>query len=206
MILDTILVGSYMVNCYITGSNQTKEVLIIDPGANANQIISHIEKQQYKPIGIVLTHGHGDHIGGVVELKSKYDVPIYLHALDQPMVEEGSKNMTKFMFGKSIEFSPDHLLKEEDEIAVDTLTYHILHTPGHTPGGVSIYCENALFTGDTLFQGSIGRTDFPGGSFEQLIHAIKTKLLTYPDDTKVYPGHNSPSTIGWEKKHNPFLK
>lgn len=206
MIVEKIVVGSYMVNCYLTGDSDTKEIIIIDPGFSANKIIDTIEEKSLIPVGIVLTHGHGDHIGAVEELISKYKVPLYVNKFDDELILGGSSSFTKMMFGKAIVLKADKYLNEGDMLAVGKMEYEVLHTPGHTKGGICLVCENVIFTGDTLFRGSIGRTDFPGGSYEEIINSIKTKLLKYPDETKLYPGHNESSTIEYEKKNNPFLK
>lgn len=206
MILENLVVGSYMVNCYLTGDSDTKEIIIIDPGFSPEQIIDAIETKGFVPVGIVLTHGHGDHIGAVEELIAKYNVPLYVHKFDDELIKGGASSFTKMMFGREIVLKADKYLGEGDKVTVGKLEYKVHHTPGHTPGGICLVCEDAIFSGDTLFRGSIGRTDFPGGSFEQIVSSIKTKLMNYPDDTKVYPGHNNSSTIGYEKKNNPFLK
>lgn len=206
MIIENIVVGSYMVNCYLTGDSDTKEVIIIDPGFSPDQIIEAIEGNAFKPVGIVLTHGHGDHIGAVEELIAKYKIPLYVHKFDDELIRGGSSSFTKMMFGREIILKADKYLVEGDTVTVGKMEYKVHHTPGHTPGGICLVCEDAIFSGDTLFRGSIGRTDFPGGSYEQIINSIKTKILQYPDDTRVYPGHNTSSTIGYEKKNNPFLK
>ncbi|SHI68130.1 Glyoxylase, beta-lactamase superfamily II [Dethiosulfatibacter aminovorans DSM 17477] len=206
MILENIVVGSYMVNCYLTGDSDTKEIIIIDPGFNPEQIIDAIEGKGFTPVGIVLTHGHGDHIGAVEELIAKYEVPLYIHKFDDELIKGGASSFTKMMFGRDIILKADKFLSEGDIVTAGKMEYKVLHTPGHTPGGICLVCEDAIFSGDTLFRGSIGRTDFPGGSYDQIINSIKTKLLDYPDETKVYPGHNSSSTIGYEKKNNPFLR
>lgn len=206
MILEKIVVGSYMVNCYLTGDSDTKEIIIIDPGFSSDKIIDTIEKKGLIPVGIVLTHGHGDHIGAVEELISKYKVPLYVNKFDDELILGSSSSFTKMMFGKEIILKADKYLNEGDMLTVGKMEYEVLHTPGHTKGGICLVCENVIFTGDTLFRGSIGRTDFPGGSYEEIINSIKTKLLKYPDETKLYPGHNESSTIEYEKKNNPFLK
>jgi glyoxylase-like metal-dependent hydrolase (beta-lactamase superfamily II) len=206
MIIENIVVGSYMVNCYLTGDSDSSEIIIIDPGFSPDQIIDTIESKGFKPVGIVLTHGHGDHIGAVEELIAKYSIPLYVHKFDDELIRGGASSFTKMMFGREIILNADKYLEEGDIVTVGKMQYKVLHTPGHTPGGICLVCEDAIFSGDTLFRGSIGRTDFPGGSYEQIINSIKTKILQYPDDTKVYPGHNTSSTIGYEKKNNPFLK
>jgi glyoxylase-like metal-dependent hydrolase (beta-lactamase superfamily II) len=206
MILDNVVVGNYMVNCYITGDSETKEVIIIDPGFDGESIKKAIDKNGYKPKAVVLTHGHGDHIGAVSELMDTYGIPLYIHKFELDMISETKSNFSKMIFGKTIILTADKHLSEGDIIKVGNIEYEVIHTPGHTPGGICLKSGDALFTGDTLFQGSIGRTDFPGGSYEQIINSIKTKLLKYNDETKVYPGHNGFSSIGYEKKYNPFLK
>jgi hydroxyacylglutathione hydrolase len=206
MIIDTIVVGSYQVNCYITGDSESNEVIVIDPGFNGSQIIALIESKKYKPVGIVLTHGHGDHIGAVLEIKEKYDIPLYMHKFDLEMVTDTEKNFSKWILGEKASLTPDVYLSDGDIINVGAQKFEVIHTPGHTPGGICLKGEHALFTGDTLFRESIGRTDLPGGSSEQLIHSIKTKLIDYPEDTKIFPGHSLSSTIAHEKIYNYFLR
>lgn len=206
MILENIVVGSYMVNCYLTGDSDTKEIIIIDPGFKPEDIINAIEEKGFIPVAIVLTHGHGDHIGAVEELIAKYQVPLFIHKFDEELIKGGTSSFTKMMHGRDIILKADKYLSDGDIVTAGKMEYKVLHTPGHTRGGICLVCEDAIFSGDTLFRGSIGRTDFPGGSYDEIINSIKTKLLDYPDDTKVFPGHNSPSTIGYEKKNNPFLK
>lgn len=206
MILENIVVGSYMVNCYLTGDSDTKEIIIIDPGFKPEDIINAIEEKDFIPVAIVLTHGHGDHIGAVEELIAKYQVPLFIHKFDEELIKGGTSSFTKMMHGRDIILKADKYLSDGDIVTAGKMEYKVLHTPGHTRGGICLVCEDAIFSGDTLFRGSIGRTDFPGGSYDEIINSIKTKLLDYPDDTKVFPGHNSPSTIGYEKKNNPFLK
>jgi len=205
MIFEAMTVGSYMSNCYIVGSDKTKEAAIIDPGAEFLRIDSKIIELGVTPKMIILTHAHGDHIGAVLELIDKYNIPVYIHEDDAEALVDSSINLTKVLFRKEVTINPDVKLKDGDKIMLSDLEFEIIHTPGHTPGGICIKVQNIMMTGDTLFNKSIGRTDFPGGSFDQIISSIKDKIFKYDDDTIVYPGHNSPTTIKSEKMGNPFV-
>ena len=205
MIFEAMAVGSYMSNCYIVGSDKTKEAAIIDPGAEFGKIDSKIIELGLTPKMIILTHAHGDHIGAVLELIDKYNIPVYIHEDDAEALVDSSINLTKVLFRKEVTINPDVKLKDGDKIELGDLEFEIIHTPGHTKGGICIKIENIMMTGDTLFNQSIGRTDFPGGSFDQIIRSIKEKVFKYDDDTIVYPGHNSPTTIKSEKMNNPFV-
>lgn len=205
MIFEGMAVGSYYANCYIVGSDSTKEAAIIDPGADFNRIDKRIIELGLKPKIIILTHAHGDHIGAVTDFVNKYGTKVYIHKEDAEMLRDGSKNFTKALTGKSISIIADVELKDNDEIKLGDLNFEIIHTPGHTRGGICIKVGNIMMTGDTLFNKSIGRTDFPGGSFDEIINSIKEKIFKYNDDTIIYPGHNSPSTIKSEKMGNPFV-
>jgi len=205
MIFEAMTVGSYMSNCYIVGSDTTKEAAIIDPGAEFNRIDNKITELGLIPKMILLTHAHGDHIGAVEQLIKKYNIPVYIHEDDASALVDSNINFSKVLFRKEIAINPDVKLKDGDKIELGGLTFEIIHTPGHTPGGISIKVGNIMMTGDTLFNKSIGRTDFPGGSFEEIISSIKDKIFKYDDDIIVYPGHNSPTTIKSEKMGNPFV-
>lgn len=197
--------GIYAANCYLVYSENNKEAIVIDPGGDVDDIIAQIENLGLDIKYIILTHGHGDHIGGVRELKKYKNVPVAIHKDDEDLLNDGEKNLSSIMAMGTIEETADILLNEGDKIHFGNLTGKIIHTPGHTPGGITIEIDNGLFTGDTLFAGSIGRTDLLGGCFEKIISSIKDKLLIYPDDTIVYPGHGPTSTIEKEKRFNPFL-
>ena len=205
MIFEKITVGSYMSNCYIVGCEETREAAVIDPGADFKKIDMIIEELEVKIKFVLLTHAHGDHIGALEEIIQKYNVPVYIHEDDVDMLQDANKNFSKMMFRKEIKIKPEKLLKDGEIVELGQLEMEIIHTPGHTPGSISIKVENIMLTGDTLFNGSIGRTDFPGGSFEKIINSIKSKIFKYDDEIIVYPGHNSPTTIGKEKKTNPFV-
>ncbi|MBP1925007.1 glyoxylase-like metal-dependent hydrolase (beta-lactamase superfamily II) [Sedimentibacter acidaminivorans] len=206
MIFEAITVGSYMSNCYILGSEKTKEAAIIDPGAEFNKIDGKIKELEVTPKMIILTHAHGDHIGAVLEFIEKYHIPVYIHEDDAKALVDSNINLTKVLFSKEVTINPDVKVKDGDKIILGDLEFEIIHTPGHTPGGISIKVENIMMTGDTLFNRSIGRTDFPGGSFDQIIDSIRNKIFKYDDETIVYPGHNSPTTIESEKIGNPFIR
>lgn len=205
MIFEAMTVGSYMSNCYIVGSDKTNEAAIIDPGAEFGRIDKKIIELGLKPKMILLTHAHGDHIGAVLEFIDKYHIPVYIHEDDAEALVDSNINLSKVLFRKEVTINPDVKLKDGDKIELGDLEFEVIHTPGHTPGGICLKVENIMLTGDTLFNQSIGRTDFPGGSFDQIISSIKDKIFKYDDDIIVYPGHNSPTTIKSEKMSNPFV-
>jgi hydroxyacylglutathione hydrolase len=192
MIIECFKVGWLATNCYVVSCKETKEAAIIDPGLEndeeANQILEYIKKNQLKVKYIINTHGHPDHIAGNAKMKNATGAEILIHETHT---------------GRAC---PDQKLYDSDLITIGNFKLKVLYTPGHTKGGISLLGDGVVFTGDTLFAGAIGRTDFPGGSYQQIIESIKTKLLPLPDSTKVYPGHEGFSTIGDEKKYNPFLQ
>jgi len=193
-------------NCYIVGSESTKEGMIIDPGMMAEEILKHVEDLGLKIKVIVLTHAHMDHTGALAEVKEATDAEVAMHADDAPLLR-GSNPMMR-MPGVSREPpAPDRLLKEGDVIEIGDLHFRVLHTPGHSPGGICLLEKDneIVFTGDTLFQFSIGRTDFPGGSHDGLVQNINDKLMILSDNTTVCPGHGPDTTIGVERRVNPFL-
>jgi len=210
MKIERIIVGAYETNCYIIRrSSETAACLIIDPGIEAEPSVRFLEKQGLNPIAVVLTHGHIDHIGGLETLRAKYpDIKVYIHKLDSDMLTGQKSNLSE-LIGPAFTTKPaDILLEEYDSIKEAGVELEVLHTPGHTPGGICLYEKNEgiLFAGDTLFAGSIGRTDFPEGSTSELLKNIRDKLFTLPEKTFCYPGHGNMTTIGREKKHNPFLQ
>jgi len=191
MIVKRFKVGWLSTNCYVVGCEETKEAAVIDPGleseAEADMILDYIKQNDYHIKYIINTHGHSDHVSGNAAMKEATGALILIHEKADDHVEA------------------DRKLRDGDIIHVGNLKLTVLHTPGHTPCGICLLGDNVVFTGDSLFAGSIGRTDFLGGSFQQLMISIKTKLLPLPDSFTVYPGHESFSTIGDEKKYNPFL-
>ena len=206
MKISRIPAGIYAANCYIVFSQGSKAGIIVDPGGDTDDLIKVINDNEIELKYIVLTHGHGDHIGGVAELKSKYNIPLLIHEADSELLKDGNKNFSNIMGLGSVELNPDRTIKDGDEILFGELKALVIHTPGHTKGGICLKVNDQLISGDTLFKGSIGRTDLLGGSYEELINSIKNKLLILPGETIVLPGHGQPSTIRVEKTSNPFLK
>ena len=202
MIFKTFEVGPYQTNCYIVGSDTSKNAMVIDPGDQANLIISFIKKHDLKVSLIVITHSHFDHTGALKEVKEATGARVAIHEAEA----DGAKGIIAgLMAGIQKAVKPDLVFKDGDTIDIDDLHFKVLHTPGHSPGGISLYGHGLVFTGDALFNMGIGRTDFPGCSHARLIESIKSKLLSLPDDTLVYPGHGPESSIGYEKQRNPFL-
>ena len=202
-----VLLPAAAENCYIAINEDTNESIIIDPGSAFERIKSAVESTGTKPVAILLTHGHFDHAGEAASTAKEYGIKVYTHEATAEELKNPSINLSGDMFGDSKSYSADVFLKDDEEIDLAGLHIKCLFTPGHTPGGCCFYFpnEDIVFTGDTLFSGSVGRTDFPGGSMSQLVGAIKSKLMTLSDDTICYPGHNEPTTIGTERIYNPFL-
>ncbi len=205
MILETVVVGPLMVNCYIVGCEATREGLVIDPGGDAEKILSVVARHDLSIVQIINTHGHFDHVGANQALMEAFGVGLRIHELDAPMLAHA--DITALKYGLKAENSPPPtaFLSDGDTISFGKCRLTVLHTPGHTRGGCSLYGEGVVFTGDTLFAESVGRTDFPGGSSATLLKSIREKLLTLPDTTIVYPGHGPATTISHESLHNPYL-
>ena len=206
MIFEKLEVTSFLMNCYIIGCEKTKACAIIDPGGGFAVIDEKINALGLEPKMILLTHGHSDHIGAVLELKDKYNIPVYVHELDAEYIKNPDLNHSYNLFRKVISIDYDELLKDGQIIELGELKIEVIHTPGHTPGGVCFKIDDLILTGDTIFNHSIGRTDLEGGSMENIISSIKNKILIFDDSTKLYPGHNSSTTVGVEKRENMFLK
>jgi len=188
--LRKLVVGPYQTNCYILGCKDTSQGLVIDPGDDVLRIVKEITRAGLTIKHILITHGHIDHVGGVPELKRITKAPVLIHRLD----------------AGGLGARPDAFLEEGQIIQVGNYSISVIHTPGHSPGGVCLCAPGAVFSGDTLFAGSVGRTDFPGGSHELLVEGVRRKIFPLGDDLRVYPGHGPESTIGRERQTNPFFR
>lgn len=211
--LQIMTVGPVQACCYIVSDKASDEIMVIDPGGDGDMIVESLRMMDEEPRYIVITHGHGDHIGANAELKTAFpNALLCIHEADRPTLASPELNLSAF-FGAAIE-SPDadRLLRDGDELPLGDHTFKVLHVPGHSPGGIALYWHGTpqvagmVFTGDALFAGGIGRTDFPGGNEELLMRSIREKLFVLPDDTMVLPGHGPLSTIGREKQTNPFFE
>lgn len=201
-----VIVGPLETNCYLFFCPETRECAVIDPGAEADQIFPLITHLNLRPVIILNTHGHVDHTGANAEIKDRYRVPIALHQNDLPLIEENIQLEFGLMLGARPTPRPDRLLADGDEIRIGQTGLKVIHTPGHSPGSVCYYTHGILFSGDTLFCGGVGRTDLPGGSWKDLICSLRTRVMNFPDETVVLPGHGPRTTIAEEKENNPFLE
>lgn len=205
MILETVVVGAFEVNCYILASSVGSQAIIIDPGSQESKINKILEKHRLHPSFIINTHGHIDHIG----CDDCFNLPVYVHRNDKDLLLDPKLNLSSFLTGPFSVKSKIKVLEDKETIRLEDLELEVLHTPGHTPGGISLLLskpkDKVLFSGDTLFCQGVGRTDFAGADHDTLIRSIKTKLLVLPEDTLVLPGHGASSSIGDEKTGNPFL-
>lgn len=205
MKINQIVVGICQTNCYIAYNIDTKETMIIDPGDQANEIVMRCQMLDVTPKAILLTHGHFDHMMAAQKLKEQWNIPIYASEKEVFLLADARANLSA-MWARPVTIQPDILVKEKDKLEIAGFNITVIETPGHTIGGVCYYIpdEKVLLSGDTLFCGSFGRTDFPTGSMGTLARSIREKLFSLPGDTEVYPGHESSTTIGYEKRYNPL--
>jgi hydroxyacylglutathione hydrolase len=205
VILKMLMVGPIQTNCYILGCSHTKEAAVIDPGGDTDQILMTLAKDRLRLVYIINTHGHFDHTMVNGQLKKVTGASLVIHRLDAPMILNQAAQGS--MWGVKLENSPppDLYVEEGDEITFGDIRLKVLHTPGHSPGGISLVTDRMVFVGDALFAGSIGRTDFPGGDSDGLIRNVREKIFPLGDDVVVYPGHGPRTTVGEERKTNPFF-
>ena len=206
MIIERLELGAFASNCYLVADESTLDGVIIDPGDGGDRILKRVKALELRVKYILLTHGHPDHIGAVREVKEATGAELAIHPEDALYLR--GKSGPEGMFPQSAGPPPevDRMLQDGDTISVSGLHLQVIHTPGHTPGGICLLTDGVLFSGDTLFNGGIGRSDFPGGSGPQLLNSIHTRLLVLPDETTVYPGHGPETTIAAERRLNPFLR
>ena len=204
LVLMRMPLGPLGTNCYVIGDKSVGEALIVDPATP--EVLEALDKHNLKPKAVLLTHGHGDHIGGVQKIVDDFNIPMYIHHNDVPYLTDPELNLSQYSNPTPIIVKGTiHEVKDGDHITCGSIDMTVYETPGHTPGGVCYYTQGLVFAGDTLFQQSIGRTDFVNGDYNTLLNSIKEKLYTLPDATMVYPGHGPETQIGFEKEHNPFV-
>jgi hydroxyacylglutathione hydrolase len=206
LIIKRLVVGSLSANCFIVGSEVEREGMVIDPGGNADVICKAIADSGLDIKIIVLTHGHSDHIAALYEVQEKTRADVAIHIEDADFLEGRGSHSSQFGISYRTPHPPDRLLREGDIIDVGGWHFTILHTPGHTPGSICLLTEDKVFTGDTLFRRGIGTTLMPGSSRPQLLNSIRTRLMVLPDDTTIYPGHGRETTIGAERRDNPYVR
>lgn len=204
--IKTLIVGPLATNCYLVADTESKQAFILDPGAEPEKLLSTLRATCHAPRAIIVTHCHFDHIGAVAQLKSRLNIPFLIPKGEEPILAKAFAT-SKIWTGQEIETppKPDRFLKEGNEVKIGKVKFKVISTPGHSPAGVCLSANGVLFSGDTLFAGSIGRTDLPGGSEEEMKKSLK-KLLRLPDETLVLPGHGERTTISKEKETNPFLQ
>jgi hydroxyacylglutathione hydrolase len=205
LIIKRLVVGSLSANCFIVGEEAGKEGMVIDPGGNGEQIMRSINDSGFNIKIIVLTHGHSDHIAALYDIQDRTGAEVAIHAADADFLEGRGSFSSQFGISYKTPHPPDRILHDGDNIVVGNTIFTVIHTPGHTPGSVCLLTGGKVFTGDTLFRRGIGTTLMPGSSRSQLINSIQTRLMTLPDDTAIYPGHGRETTIGAERRDNPYV-
>lgn len=206
MKVEKFVTGIISTNCYLVVNEETKQTVIIDPAACPDYLMGHIKSEGYQVEAILLTHGHFDHTMGIDGFQKEFPVPVYVHEAEAETLANPALNLSG-VYTEGYTFSGSTYVKDGQVLHLAGYEFQVLHTPGHTPGGVCYYVESeqVLFSGDTLFHGSVGRTDFPNSSMSDLVRGIQEKLLSLPDEVKVYPGHMDETSMGYEKSYNPFL-
>lgn len=207
MKIDRFVIGPVGTNCYIVRNDDTDECFVTDPAACPLELVGHIRREGVNVKAVLLTHGHFDHIMGLDDFLKEFPVPVYAFSEEKPLLESAELNSSLGMFGRPYTFSGAEYVSDGQILHIAGFEIRVIHTPGHTAGGCCYYipAENVLISGDTLFRASVGRTDLPTGSMGDLVRSVREKLFVLPEETKVYPGHMEETTIGYEKKYNPFV-
>lgn len=207
MKIEKYVVGIIGTNCYLVINEETKETVMIDPGAYPLKVRNAVKEAGLKIRAVLLTHAHFDHIMGLDDVRKEFQVPVYVEEADLNMMTDGNRNLSVSYVNGGYQYQDATPVKDGQVLKIAGMQFQVIHTPGHTPGGCCYYMEKegVLFSGDTLFQASVGRSDFPGGSASDLVRSVKEKLLVLPEETHVYPGHMDETTIGYERRHNPFV-
>ncbi|QEK12655.1 MBL fold metallo-hydrolase [Crassaminicella thermophila] len=204
MKIERLIIGMLETNGYVIYDENTLEAFIIDPGDEPKTFIDYIDRNNLKPIGIILTHYHYDHIGAVLELKKKYNIPTYIHKKDAEGLKDPYKNHSISNFRKAISIISDRIVVDGDVIKAGEIVLEVIHTPGHTPGGICLKVknENIIFTGDTIFNIDLGRTDLEGGNYSEMKNSIRNKISKWDDDIIIYPGHGDSASMAYVRKKN----
>jgi len=206
ILIETISVGPLETNCYVVAAGEGKPAAVIDPGDDVDKILQAVNSRNLKVTHIINTHGHYDHIGADSALATATGAKIYIHSLDANILSDSQSNLSLFL-GSDFKMNDETVkISDGDELDIGGLRLKIIHTPGHTPGGISLSTDNVIFVGDLIFSGSVGRTDLKGGDFDALMASISKIALNNPDSAKIYPGHGPSTTIGTEKENNPYIK
>jgi glyoxylase-like metal-dependent hydrolase (beta-lactamase superfamily II) len=200
-----VVVGALETNCYLVYCEETLQCAVVDPGAEPERIFLEIAEAELKPVVIINTHGHVDHIGANRDMKDHFGVPLYIHAADSPMLGKIQQLELSLFLGARDSPPADHLMSDGEEIKIGNSVLRVLHTPGHSPGSVSLLGDGFLLSGDTLFFEGVGRTDLPGGSQKQLEQSLREKVMTLPDETVILPGHGPLTSVGQERVNNLFI-
>ncbi|MBN1272469.1 MAG: MBL fold metallo-hydrolase [Candidatus Aminicenantes bacterium] len=200
-----IAVGALETNCYLVYCSETLECAVVDPGAEGEKIKKTIGENNLRPVSVLNTHGHVDHVGANKDIIEFYDIPLYIHSADKVMLDCVSRTDLSLLLGAKDSPPPDFLLEDGNEVKIGRSVLKVIHTPGHSEGSVSFLAETFLISGDTLFCGGVGRTDLPGGSWQKLMDSIKSKILVLPGDLPVLPGHGPITTVEREKTENPYI-
>jgi hydroxyacylglutathione hydrolase len=205
MLVETLVVGPLQVNCFIAACPETGAALVVDPGDEGVRILSRLRALGLELKTIVNTHGHFDHVGGNSLLQEETGSELLIHQADLPLLQRAEAHAAAYGLQTVASPAPTRILSGGENLRLGTLTFEVIHVPGHSPGGICLFTEGHLFSGDALFAGSIGRTDLPGGDYDTLIEGIRRRLLVLPEATVVHPGHGPDTTIGREKADNPFV-